>query len=380
MLGLDLTIRDNDIVDVMGSLYVKNPVALERLLTELRKEGYVIENLRNAEYRKSDNVSVEEMEKNGWSLWFAKLPDIRYGLCGSCQQLISVSGIRTHAHKCEKCGAVTYYELIEGSTLTFVFNNDGETGFFTPQLRMKVKMWDIENGNLCLYPEFLEGGLSVVTGKRAEDYLKRNKGKWSYGLIGGEKMIIIKYDFQWDRRTAMIEPYDSNGHVWNHKIVKVWDGKQYDDFDHLPVPESISIYESWHWTPLPVTSDLHTRILRAAGQTDDQGWHYQDGSPWFKPGHWKEMAKFVRHFTQLNADAFDLAWPTFRSDGPGGIADLAHFCHPGAVVRNDPNIGNVIFGLGKAFEGRRLTEQEIKAAKHGLEDPLVKRIFLSRKD
>jgi hypothetical protein len=380
MLGLNLTIKDNDIVDVMGSLYVKTPDALKRLMRELRKGGYEVENLRKAEHRKNDGVSVSTMEKNGWSLWFAKLPDIRFGVCGSCHKLISTAGIQSHGHKCEKCGAVTYYDLVDGSTLTFVFNNDGERGFLSPQLRMKVKQWDTENGILYLYPEFLEGGLSVVTGEKAEAYLKRNAGKWSYGSVGEGKLIAIKYDLRWYRDTATIEPYDSYGHFHNFKIVKVWKGKQYSEYDRLPVPETISIYESWHWAPLPVTPNLHSRILSAAGQTDDQGWHYQDGRPWFTSGHWTEMAKFVRHFTQLDADAFDRAWPSFRRDGPGGIADIAHFCHKEAVVRNDPNIGNVLVALGKGLGGERMTQQEVEAAKHGLGDPLVKKVFLGQKD
>lgn len=376
MLGLDFKVEDNEIVDVMGSLYVKTPDALKRLLHDLRKRGYKVDNLRKAEYRKRDNVSTDTMEKNGWSLWFAKLPNTRFGVCGSCHKLISTTGIQSHGHKCEKCGEVTYYDLIDGSTLTFVFNNDEERGFLSPQLRMKVRQWDTKNGILYLYPEFLEGGFSVVTGEKAQAYLDRNKGKWTFGLIGSEKMIVIPCSLEWDRNTAMIERYDSYDHFWNHKIVKVWKDKQYNELDRLPVPETISVYESWHWAPLPLTTPrLHSRILRAVGQTDDQGWHYQDGRPWFTPGHWTEMAKFVRHFTQLDADAFDRAWPSFRRDGPGGIADIAHFCHEGGTIRNDPNIGNVLNAFGKILEGNYVTEQEVEAAKRGLDDPLTKKIF-----
>lgn len=358
-------------MDVMGDLYVKNWFALKRLLLQLKLAGYQIKNSRKDEHRKKEGVSVEQMEKNGWTLWFAKLPDIRFGVCGSCHQLISTAGIQLHGHKCEKCGAVTYYDLVEDSVLTFVFNNDGERGMFAPQLKMKVHHWDIENGYLYLKYEFLEGGLSVVAGEKAVAYLSRNKGKWEMVPEG----LKIKYDLQWNRDTAIIEPYDSYGHFWNCKIVKVWKGKQYDEYVRLPVPETISIYESWHWAPLPVTPTLHSRILHAAHQGDDKGWHYQDGSPWFTPGHWTEMAKFVRHFTLLDADAFDQAWPRFRRDGPGGIDDIAHFCHKDAVVRNDPNIGNVLNAIGKGLSGKPLTKQEVEAAKEGLADPLVKKVF-----
>ncbi|QQG42118.1 MAG: hypothetical protein HYV90_02270 [Candidatus Woesebacteria bacterium] len=372
MLGLNLTVKNDDLIDVMGDIYAKTPEALNRLLKELRKSGYEVEDLRQSDYRKKDGVPVATMEINGWSLWFAKLPNLRFGICGTCHQQISTTGIQSHGHKCEKCGAVTYYELVDGSTFTFVFNNDEERGMFAPELRMKVKEWDTENGILYLYPEFLKGGLSVVTGEKAEAYLKRNEGKWSYGSVGQGKLIAIKYDLNWNRNTAVIEPYDHYGSYWNHKIVKVWKGKQYAEYDRLPIPETISIYESWHWAPLPVSTTLHRRILSAARQTDDKGWHYQDGRPWFTSGHWTEMAKFIRHFTKLDADAFDRAWPSFRRDGPGGIDDFAHFCHKEAVTRDEPNVGNVLVALGKQLDGEHVTKQESEAAIRGLDDPMTR--------
>ena len=372
MLGLNVTVRNEDVVNVMGDLYVKDRLALARLLFQLKRAGYQIDNLRRAEYRKRDGTSVRNMEKNGWSLWFAKLPNIRFGLCGSCNKLISVRGIQSHGHKCEKCGAVTYYKLVDGSTLRFVFNNDEERGPFSPQLNMKVKRWDTENGFLYLYYNFLDGGLSTVTGEKALSYLDRNKDKWGIVKEDGVDLLKIKYTLDWNRETAVIEPYDTWGSESNHNIVKVWKAKQYDEWDRLPVPETISIFESWHWAPLPVSPTLHSRILHAAHQTDDQGYFYQDGRSYFTSGHWTEMAKFVRHFTQLNADDFDKAWPSFRRDGPGGVADLARFCCANAKVRNDPNIGNVLVALGKGMGGHRLTDQEVEAAKHGLGDPATK--------
>jgi len=245
---------------------------------------------------------------------------------------------------------------------------------------MKVKRWDTEKGLLYLYDEFLEGGLSVVTGDAATKYMDKHIGKFHIIEENKQRLVVFKYDLVWNRDAAVIEPYDHFGSYYNHEIVKVWKGKQYNEYDRLPVPETISIYESWHWAPLPVTPNLHSRILSFAGQTDDQGWHYQDGRPWFTSGHWTEMAKFVRHFTQLDADAFDRAWPSFRRDGPGGIADIAHFCHKEAVVQNDPNIGNVLIALDKGSRGEHMTQQEVEAAKHGLGDPLVKKGLLGYED
>ena len=211
-----------------------------------------------------------------------------------------------------------------------------------------------------------------MTGHRALSYLDRNKDGWEIVEEDGQNLLKIKYGLEWNRGTAVIESYESWGHEFNHKIVKVWKGKRYSEWDRLPIPEMISIFESWHWAPLPVSPTLHSRILSATHQTDDKGWHYQDGRPWFSEGHWTEMAKFVRHFTLLDADAFDRAWPRFRSDGPGGITDLARFCHEKAEVRDEPNIGNVLVALGKGLNGQRLTKQEVDAAKHGLGDPATK--------
>jgi hypothetical protein len=64
------------VVVIGGNPYAKTPAALEALLAELRTIGYQIDNLREADYRKKDDVSVETMEKNGWSLWYAHL-DVR---------------------------------------------------------------------------------------------------------------------------------------------------------------------------------------------------------------------------------------------------------------------------------------------------------------
>lgn len=368
--------ENENVVSVMRDLYVKTPKALKALLADLRRQGYEIQDLRKAEHRKERGTTVQEMEQNGWSLWYASLPDMRRGKCKSCNSLIDTRGIQSHGHKCEVCGEVTYYDLIDGSTLTFVFNNDGERGLMSPQLRLKVKRWDAENGLLYLYPEFLKGGLSVVTDKKAEDYFYRHTDKWYYDLSGESKIVVIAYTLQWNRDTAAIEPYDSTDHYWNHSIVKVWDGKEYNEYDHLPIPESMSIYEAWHWSPLPATPYLHEKILHAAGQVSDKGYYYQDGRQAFYSNQWAEMAKFVRHFTVLDSDKFDAAWPRFRTSGPGGIDDLARFCHDNPVVENKPNIGNTLVAMGKAIEGKPLAKNETEEAIRGAATP-EGRSFLS---
>lgn len=374
ILGMNLTNEDDSVINVSGALHVKTPAALETLLRELKAIGYKIDNLRDDEHRKSNGVDIETMEKNGWSLWFAKL-DVRRGKCNSCKGIISTLGIRSHGHTCELCGAVTYYDMIDGSTVRFSFiERERERGGMA-DITMKVKRWDTEEGHLYFYPDILEG--LWLKGDRAKQYFEEHKDKWEEVDENGEKLIRVAYPRPWNYDVSAINPSDINGHFWNHQIVRVWEGKEYPEYlGGFPLQDTISIYESWHHPRYPRSPTLHTTILLATGQTDDKGWHYQDGRPWFQPGHWKNMSTFIRHFTELDADAFDKAWPHFRSDGPGGIDDLAKFCHKDAQVRNEPNIGNLIVGVSKVVSGQPLVKDEIVAMSDALADREIRGDFM----
>lgn len=113
---------------------------------------------------------------------------------------------------------------------------------------------------------------------------------------------------------------------------------------------------------------LHERIIAAVGQVSDAGYYYQDGRPAWSRRTYEEMGIFVRHFTVLDADAWDRQSPTFRLDGPGGIADVAAFCHPDAVVENRPNVGNFLVGAGKIMSGEPLTVGDLAAMNAALEE------------
>lgn len=378
ILGMALTNDNDSLVAVSGSLYVKTPEALQVLFHELRAIGYEIDNLRQADYRKKNHVSVETMEKDGWSLWFAKL-DTRRGKCGSCNQFISLSGIRSHGHTCELCGAVTYYDVIDGSLMRFSFIERDKGGSGMADIKMKVKRWDTQEGFIYFYPEVLDG--LWLRGERALSYFNAYKDLWEEVTENEQKLIRMKYPQPWDYNTSVINPSDISGHFFNHSVVKVWEGKEYDEYSSdFPYPDSISIYESWNSKRHPVSPTLHTTILRATGQNDDKGWHYQDGRPWFTEKHWKNMSLFIRHFTELDADAFDKAWPSFRSAGPEGIDDLARFCHRDAQVRDEPNIGNLLIGVSEILSGGGyLTQGEISAVERAVADETVmstvKKIF-----
>jgi hypothetical protein len=341
-----VTIDSNDVIWIGGDLHCKTPEALKIALEQIGSAGYAVDDSRKSEHRLRENVSVEQMEQKGWSLWYAHLTDIRKGKCNSCDSLISTRGIQMHGHKCEKCGEVTYLEITDDSLVKFRFKRDDDQ-VFGPVVRMKAKRYEIEEGWLYLKREFDEyGGFNVVSGEEAEDYLALHADKWELVEEDGEQLVKIRYVHRvliCEGDVDVIEMHEISGHYWNHSIVKVWDGVEYPEWDRdFPMWESFSVFEAWHWAPLEPSPTLHRRVLQAVHNTDDKGWHYQDGRPWFKPETFKEMGKFVRHFTTLDADAWDAQSQLFRLDGPGGIDDVAEFCHLDAVVQNKPNIGSFL--------------------------------------
>lgn len=367
ILGLNITNKNSELVDIADSIYVKTPRALKSLLRGLRNIGYEIKNLRKEESSLSD-ASVEHKEKSGWSLWYASLPDIHAGRCGSCGGLISVNGIKAHNRKCELCGATTYADIRDGSTVRFCFV-DEDNGGGMADIKFRAKYWDSEAGHLYLYPAVLDG--NWLRGERALQYLEEHKDKWERVTRFGRPYIRVTYKKYggYAEGERVINMMDIWGHYHNHRIVKIWKGVEVDDlFGKLPIPQSISIYESWHWAPLEKNPKLHERVMHAAGQVSRKDYYYQDGRPALYDVAWRNMAAFVRHFTALDADAFDRAWPKFRKDGPGGIEDLARFCCDKPQIENRPNVFNTLFGLEKAVRLEGLTDEEIESIEIGMGD------------
>lgn len=355
-----------DVVSIGDDLYAKTPEALSELLAHLADVGYRIDDLRDSDDRKKRGVSVEDMERGGQSLWFAHL-DIRRGKCGSCGQHISICGIRMHGHKCELCGKVTYYDIVDGSTIRFSFIQSGWSDA-RADITMTAYRWDTKRGYLYLYPKVSKG--LWLGNEAAQAYFKKNNDKWERVTKRGRQLIRIKYPNPWRSDVSAIEPSDVHGSFWNHRIVRVWDGKEYGEFfENLPVPEYVSIYEAWHWAPLDASPYLHKKLLGAIRVGDDKGWFHQDGRAFFNDRSFSEMGKFVRHFTTLDADRWDEESKRFRRSGPGGIDDVAAFCHPSAETRNVPNVGNLLYGYHKLQTGLGITEGELAAMADALKDP-----------
>lgn len=352
---MNLSNFGDTVILVAGSLYVKAEVAMQQLIDELKTIGY---NVKKSEY--------------GTNNWYASLHDIRKGKCGSCDELISVYGIRSHGHQCEKCGEVTCWEIIDGTTICFKFieRDEGKESPMMIDLKMTAKRWDSDAGYVYFYPQ-VEGGL-WTSKERAQACFEANSNKWEEVEEDGEKLIKMRHTQPWDYEVCVFNSSDISGpcgKTINHSIVKVWDGVVYEEWSwEFPLPESISLNGTWHMPLLPASPTIHSKILQAAGQTDDKGWHYQDGRPWFTAEHWRNMSTFIRHFTELDADKFDKDWLRFRKDGPGGIDDLASWCHSDAVVRDEPNIGNLLIGFSKAGSGQRLEPGEVAAMKRSIDN------------
>lgn len=351
------------VVTIGGDLYVKTPVTLKTLLQELRDTGYEVDDLRVSEHRKERGTTVETMEKGGWSLWFAHI-DVKRGKCKSCGGLISMRGIQVHGHTCELCGAVTFLRITDGSKIRFSFKDEEHS---MVDISMKAKRWDTESGYLYLYPEVLDD--PWLRGEQAKCYFEKNSDKWEKVFENGQELVRVRYPEPYDYATTAIEVSDIYGHYWNHRIVRVWEGKEYGDYGDFPVRESMSIFETWHWAPLNSSPTLHRKVLGAIHDGDDKGWYHQDGRPWFNYRSFSEMGKFIRHFTTLDADLWDKQSLRFRLDGPGGIDDVANFCHEGAQGENHPNFGNMIAGVASIMEGKKLSNAEVTAVADAMRDP-----------
>ncbi|TFB09126.1 hypothetical protein E3V08_01320 [Candidatus Atribacteria bacterium MT.SAG.1] len=365
-------IKIQDVIEIPNcGLYAKTPQALKSLSDDLEKKGYKIEDCSKDKNR----LAREVQEKKGWHLWYVSLKDDVYqrrGKCDSCGSYIDVRGIQSHKHKCEKCGEYTYLEYVDGSIVRFKFLlDDNEQRTFEPTLRMKVFNYDDKLHCLLLYPG-LENGNSLIL-----QTWQRNKDKWQEVEKDGKRFIAIRYNpySAYIENDAVISIYEVCGHQYNHKVVKLYDGKEYGDFNSLPIPESYIIYETWHWAPLKPSPTLHERIIIAAGMVSDCGYYYQDGRSAFSNVHLERMHLFVKHFTTLDIKKWDKMIVGAPKSGPGMIKTVASFCDDHPKIKNRPNIGNLLVGLSKVCSGRNLTEAEKTSMVNALKDPKESKLF-----
>ena len=84
------------------------------------------------------------------------------------------------------------------------------------------------------------------------------------------------------------------------------------------------------------------------------------------------MRPFVEHFTELDIGEWDKLMRTADRSGPGMIRTIAAFCAgESAVVRDEPNMWNLLNGISKFASGRQLDEGEQVAMVRAAESPEV---------
>lgn len=412
-----------DVVTIGGHLYVRTAGALDIVLRTLREIGYQVEDLGSEEYQAKwssmrPRTSRETMQREGWSMWYASL-NVTRGKCGSCGGLIDIAGIRVHKHRCELCGAFTFLRFVDGTTVRFSFY-DGDGRCSMRELSMRVRAYDDVKKRLILYEEPVPSrSWGVLPVDKAREELTRHRQQWTpvrsshrvrlakglrkhirrlkaagrvaeaCAIAGAHRLsprarvlrcIAIPYDarsiYVSDRDVISLS--EVQGEQYNHSMVKVWEGREYPEyFGDFPMPESLSIYEMWHWAPLEPSPMLHEKILHAGGLVSRCDYYYQDGRRAVYDGNYRSMRLFVEHCTTLDVAAWDAMIKRTDGSGPGTIRAIAAFCHPNAVARNEPNIGNVLVGVSKLMGGQRLTDDEAGALCDGLKDDAVRADFFS---
>ncbi len=323
------------VVEIAGSLYAKSPEALKALLKALYAHGYEIKDCSHDD-RRPERAVQEKQGWHRWYLWYASLGEKvlqRKGKCNSCGSYIDTGGIKSHKHRCEVCGEYTYLKFADGTIVRFKFlSGEERRPLFTLKLKMKVYDYDEIGKQLFLYLEPEDGGSGDYRAEDAKRVLEQNRDKWStYVGPDRQQFVAIYYDAYdpYIRPDDVIEMHDTWSHVYNHKIVKLFQGKEYNEYDRLPVRGGYSVYEAWHWMPWPPSPKLHEKIISAAGMVADCGYYYQDdGRQTFYEGHLKSMRLFVEHFTLLDLDGWDQMIARAPYSGPGMIRAVATFCHP----------------------------------------------------
>lgn len=230
------------------------------------------------------------------------------------------------------------------------------------RLKRGTSVRTMENDGWSLYFAHVD----VVRAKcRACKKIMATQGLYAYGCRCKQCDAVL---FEQDKYGLGRRHYDE---VW------IWQGKEYPEYSQdFPIPRTISIYETWHWALLEPSPTLHEKILSAARQVSDKGFYYQDGRPAFDHRIFDVMGKFVQHFTTLDFTQWQCASGNFRLSGPGGIDDIANFCHPCPAVENRPNFMNAVLGFHKMAHGGSIEEGEANAMKAAMTDRKESKKFL----
>lgn len=102
--------------------------------------------------------------------------------------------------------------------------------------------------------------------------------------------------------------------------------------------DDIRIYKAYDWPLLTSSPAVHEVILRLCGVDPDTNWYTlstQIGS-----GTLAQIEKFLRNFTDLDADAFGKLSDqgAFRGPMAEAITKIGEFCHPAPLVTANPSV------------------------------------------
>ncbi len=360
------------VVDIpQCGLYAKTPQGLAALMQQLLLDGYnIADNGESAHYRAPGTYYASLREDVAQFV----------GKCGSCKSYISRLGIETHKHKCEVCGAHTFIEYPDGAITRFRFLNDPEAGDYEPSIKMKVKEFDDESGCLILYVTPENGNdFNDWSVKNALKVLKRNRPKFTFVTRGGFGFIAIRYAAysMYVEQDAVISMSEITNQHRNFQCFKLYQGREYSEYDRLPVVESYTVRDASKWKLLEPSPGLHEKIISAAGMVSRCDYYYQDGRCEFYDIHLLRMRLFVEHFTALNLQDWDTMIARADKSGPGMIRAIGHFCHQQPRIVNEPNIFNLLIGASKLSSGERITAGEVEAMADAVKDPSIVRDFLA---
>lgn len=360
------------VVMIMNDLYPKSPEIHAQLLKYLDEQGYDVKDCTVPEpghEKYFDRPSPEIQKREGWYTGFASLKDNvlqNVAKCDACGGYVSKRGVLEDGHTCEKCGEVMFDELPKGSQAKFSY-------FFEPENEIRGIAFT-EDGDAkeeSIHPSLLAGGSLVV-----ESYDPKTKEVYCYGELSEVTKEGIDFgssaentyrrlasDNHIDRIVIRREDVEE---IWgskrNFREVKLFRGQEYDDFmGKLPVPETFTIYQPWHWMPLQSSPTMHEKIIHAAGMVSSKDYYYQDGRAAFYDIHLARMRTFVKNFTNIDLARWDYMIRNAKKSGPGMIDAIAYFCDENPIIKDEPNIGNFLVGLADSIEGKPKTKDQIRA-------------------
>lgn len=173
---------------------------------------------------------------------------------------------------------------------------------------------------------------------------------------------------------------DVQGSKQFYQSVKLYDGREFSEWDRLPFPETASVYLAWEkGYPLGPSRTLHERIINGAGMVSRTDYYHQDGSVAFYDIHLLRMRLFVEHLTTLDLTAWNAMVARAPKSGPGFIRAAAAFCQGTKTpeVTEEPNIGNLIAGHCKVARGEALNSDEARTYNAALGDDEMRETFFS---